>query len=134
MAVEKGPKLDWGVLANSDLSAKQYHFVKHHATASIDAVVAIAAATDKALGVLNNTPKAGDEAEVVLTGVVKVKLGGTVARGDYIGHDAAGAGVARTADAAGTGFVYGRALESGVSGQVISVALDSVIPAAATVA
>lgn len=132
MAVEKGPKLDWGIIANSDLSLHQGRFVKHHGTASVDTVVAIAATTDKALGVLNNAPKAGQEAEVVLTGVVKVELAGTVSRGDYIGHDASGFGVARPFATAGTNLVYGRALESGVSGQVISVALNSVTPLPAT--
>lgn len=133
MAVDKGPKLDWGVLANSDLSDKQFTFVKHHGTASNDSVVAIAAQTDIALGVLNNAPKAGQEAEVVFTGVQKVKLGGTVARGDFIGHDAAGLGITRAVASAGTGKVYGKALESGVAGQVISVVLNTVTPLAATV-
>lgn len=134
MAVEKGPKLDWGVLANSDLSAKQFHFVKHHGTASNDSVVEVAAETDVALGVLNNAPTAGEAAEVGLTGIVKVKLGANVARGAMVGHDATGAGISRTVAAAGTGKVYGRALESGVTGDVISVALNSVTPLAATVA
>jgi hypothetical protein len=132
MAVEKGPKLDWGILANSDLSQHQGRFVKFHGTATVDTVVAIAATTDRALGVLNNAPKAGQEAEVVMTGVVKVELGGTVARNDLIGHDATGLGVTRPYAAAGTNLVYGRALESGVAGQVISVALAAPTPLPAT--
>lgn len=127
MAVDKGPKLDWGILANSDLSGKQFTFVKFHATDSVDRVVAVASVDDRALGVLNNAPGAGEEAEVVLTGVQKVKLGGTVARGDGIGPDANGAGIKSA-----TGKrVYGFALEAGTSGQIISVALNSVTPTAA---
>lgn len=127
MAVDKGPKLDWGVLANSDLSDKQFTFVKYHSTASIDRVIAASSVDDRALGVLNNAPREGEEAEVVMTGVQKVKLGGTVARMDGIGNDANGLGVK-----AATGKrVYGFALESGVAGQIISVALNSVTPTAA---
>lgn len=127
MAVEKGPKLDWGILANSDLSAKQHHFVKFNGTASSDTVVAVASVDDRALGVLNNAPGAGEEAEVILTGVTKVKLAGTVARNDGVGADADGAGI----KAAAGKRIYGLALESGVAGQIISVAVNSVTPTAA---
>ena len=126
MAVEKGPKLDWGVLAGADLSAKQFTFVKFDG-ATDDEVISVSAVTDFALGVLNNAPTQGQEAEVVLTGVVKVKLGGTVARDDGIGAKADGTGI----KAASTNRIYGRALEAGTSGQVISVALNSVTPTAA---
>jgi hypothetical protein len=127
MAVDKGPKLDWGILANSDLTGNQFRFVKFHGTASIDAVVAVAATSDRALGVLNNAPDAGEVAEVVLTGVQKVRLGGTVARNDGIGTDATGKGIKAAAGA----LVYGVALESGVADQIISVALNSVTPTTA---
>lgn len=126
MAVDKGPKLDWGVLAGADLSAKQFTFVKFDG-ATDDEVIAVASVDDFALGVLNNAPEQGFEAEVVLTGVVKVKLGGTVARDDGIGAKADGTGI----KAAAGKRVYGRALESGVSGQIISVALNSVTPTTA---
>lgn len=127
MSVEKGPKLDWGILANSDLSEKQHHFVKFHGTPANDSVVAIAATSDRALGVLANAPLAGEEAEVDLLGVVKVKLGANVARNDGIGSNAAGAGI----KAAAGSLVYGVALESGVTGQIISVALNSITPTTA---
>jgi hypothetical protein len=77
--------------------------------------------------VLNNAPDAGEEAEVVLTGVQKVRLGGTVARNDGIGTDATGKGIKAAAGA----LVYGVALESGVADQIISVALNSVTPTTA---
>lgn len=123
MAVDKGPKLDWGILANSDLSANQFEAVKFHATATIDTVVAISAATDLPLGVLGNAPKAGEEAEVILTGIAKVRCGGVVTRNDLLTIDADGEFVKATPGTDTTKYVVGRALESGVDQQVISAAV-----------
>lgn len=125
MAVEKGPKLDWGITADVDLVGNFHKFVKLNTSTTVDTIVAVAATTDEALGVLNNAPLQGEEAEVVLSGIVKVLLGGTVAKGDKIGHDATGAGVTRTVGTDTTEYVYGRALEAGVAGQIISVAIST---------
>jgi hypothetical protein len=128
MAVEKGPYLDWTVLANSDLSGQQYHFVKFHGTATIDAVVGIAAATDLPLGLLQNTPGAGEEADCRLSGISKAIAGGTITRNDLLTIDATGAVVKATIGTDTTKYVVGRALESGVAGQVVSIILDVTAP------
>jgi hypothetical protein len=127
MAVEKGPKLDWSAFAGADLSTKQYTLVKWSGTASADEVVAVAGATDKPLGVLNNAPKQGEEADVAISGVVKVLLGGTVARDADIGAKADGTLIAATVT--GT-YIVGRALEAGVSGQIISAVISTATIAA----
>lgn len=89
-------------------------------------VIAAAAATDKILGVsvMNITALSGDRVDVVVNGEYEVKLGGTVARGDFITSDASGLGVA-AAPAAGTNNgVVGMALEAGVAGDLIAVQLS----------
>ena len=81
-----------------------------------------AAATDNVVGVFQHaTTAAGEEVRVMLSGVSRVKIGGTVTRGDLIGSDASGQGVT-VAPAAGTNNrIVGVALASGVSGDIIPV-------------
>lgn len=103
--------------SNSDLSAKQFHFVKLASGTNI----AQAAAGEKAIGVVMNKPAVNDDAEVALLGGgALVKLAGTVAAGDSIKSNAAGAGVVGVA----TDWCPAIAMEAGVSGDVISVLLD----------
>ena len=75
-----------------------------------------AANTDAIIGVADDvdTP-AGGVAAVLVDGAIPVKLGGTVAAGDFITAGAGGVGVA------GTGRVVGIALQAGVVGDVIDV-------------
>lgn len=128
MAVEKGPKLDWGVLANSDLSAAQFLAVKFHGTATNDTVVAIAAATDIPLGVLQNAPKQGEESEVVLTGIAKLKAGGVITRDDLLTIASDGRFVKATPGTDTTKYVIGRALESAAANQIFSGAVNFSTP------
>lgn len=71
-----------GLYVNGDLSAKQYHGVKFSA-ATADVVIALAATTDVALGVLMDAPDAaGEAATVAASGIVTVVAGTSVlARG-----------------------------------------------------
>ncbi len=87
-----------------------------------DTLSAGAAATDNVIGVFQHpTTVAGEEVRVMLSGISRVKLGGTVTRGDLIGSDASGQGVS-LAPAAGTNNrAVGIALASGVSGDIIPV-------------
>lgn len=52
--------------------------------------------TDLLVGVLQNTPAAGEMAVVQFTGVAKVKAGGTISIGAYVSSDSAGKAVATT--------------------------------------
>lgn len=83
------------------------------------------ASTEDLVGVFQHTTEnAGDEVRVMLSGISKVKLGGTVARGVLVTSDAAGKGVAIGA-VAGTNYnTIGRALASGVDGDIIPVLLS----------
>lgn len=78
-----GPQLaPPGLIAAADLSAKQFHFVKLTANNTVNVCTAV---TDKPIGVLQNKPKAGDEANVCAMGVTKVVGDANLAAGDSIG-------------------------------------------------
>lgn len=80
------------------------------------------ASTEDLVGVFQHTTTAaGQEVRVMLNGISRVVLGGTVARGALLTSDASGKAVAIGA-VAGTNYaVIGRAMASGVSGDIIPV-------------
>lgn len=81
------------LVAAEDLSAKQYNFVKLN---SAGAAVAVAATTDKAIGILQNDPSAGQEAEVLIVGGSKLVAGGAVSTNALVGTSNVGKGVSLT--------------------------------------
>jgi hypothetical protein len=98
--------------AGSDLSAQQYRIVK---LTSSD--LAVANATDlNQVGVLqdNGGSAAGRPSLVRVFGPSKVKLGGTVVKGDRLTSDASGNAIV----AASTKQVVGIAMTAGVSGDI----------------
>jgi hypothetical protein len=84
------------------------------------ALVAKGSRTDPPLGILQNNPVQGEAGCVVIGGVSKAIAGGTIAVGAILTPNAGG-----TALIAATSGTYGmaRALESGVTGAIISVEL-----------
>lgn len=80
--------------------------------------------TEDLVGVFQHTTAAaGDEVRLMVSGISLVKLGGTVTRGNYVTADTAGKGVAIGA-VAGTNYnAIGKALASGVDGDLIPVLL-----------
>lgn len=100
--------------AGVDLSAKQYFFVSVSADGQIDPTGDGAHAD----GVLQNDPDtAGTAASVAIGGVVKVNCGGTVTRGGPVASDTNGQAV----DATSGDVILGTALETGASGETISM-------------
>ena len=99
------------------------------------------ASTEELVGVFQHTTiAANDEVRVMLTGITRVVLGGTVTRGNLITSDANGKGVAvtqhtHTENTAGTYTqnattaaalavrTIGKALASGVAGDIIPMLL-----------
>ncbi len=78
------------------------------------------ASTEELVGVLQHTTAAAnDEVRVMLDGISRVVLGGTVTRGNYITSDANGKGVAAAPAAGVNAYVIGQALASGVAGDII---------------
>lgn len=69
MAVESPNTVVLTYIAGADLSSSQFLAVK--AGATVGQVVLCTAATDRAIGVLQNKPKSGQEAAVMVLGVTK---------------------------------------------------------------
>jgi hypothetical protein len=86
MAYEINPyALKITLVAGADLSAAQYKFVKLNSSGQ---AVLCSAVTDRPIGVLQNNPTSGLEAEVTVSGGTKVVAGGTVAIGNAVGTNA----------------------------------------------
>lgn len=101
--------------AGADLTGKRYHIVK---TDSNGNIVLATAATDAILGVLDNEPKSGATADVVLIngqGTFKVKTGANISKDAYITTNGSGQAIATTT--AGN-RVIGRALVASASGDI----------------
>lgn len=90
-----------------------------------DVVIQSAAAGDAHIGVVEGVaPALGERVDVVVSGIAEIKCGGNITRGGLVTSDATGQAVA-AAPAAGTNNgVIGRALQSGVSGDVIYVLIS----------
>ena len=115
MSAHSEPRL-YAFFAEADLSAKQFTFVKFGAA---DNGVVNSGAGEAIDGIMQDAPATGEAGAVALPGGgAKLKLGGTVTRGQFIKSGAAGVGVAATANLE----IYGaKAMASGVSGDVIPV-------------
>ncbi len=107
--------------AGADLSGAQYKFVKLNASGQ---AVAVAAATDLPIGVLQNTPASGQAAEVLVAGGTKLVLGGTVAVGGVVSPKADGTGVAIVHGTDTTKYACGQALVGGASGEYATVVIN----------
>lgn len=115
MASSTTPRL-FARKAEADLTAKQFCFVKP-GTAEGSMVAAVAG--NKTVGILQDAPNTGEHGAVAVQGGgAKLKLGGTVAAGDYLKSDANGAGVVATVDKDEYGA---KADVAGVSGDIIGV-------------
>ena len=82
--------------------------------------------TQSLVGIFQGTTvNAGDSAEVMISGISNIVLGGTVSRGQELTSDANGNGIAVASWPQASGvFTIGVALESGVAGDIIAVLLE----------
>jgi len=109
--------------AGADLSAAQYHIMELSAT---DTVTTCNDAADVPIGILQNDPGVNQAATVARGGkgvskVVSDGSGTAIAVGDFIGTNASGRGVKKTAN---NDWIVGRALDaSSANGVVIRVDL-----------
>jgi len=81
--------------AGEAMTDKQHYIVQLSATGLIEVAEG---ATDLVVGVLQNTPDAGEQAVYAFSGVAKVKAGGAINIGDFVTTDASGKAVATTTD------------------------------------
>jgi hypothetical protein len=109
------------LVAAADLSSAQYKFVKLDGNGK---AALCSAATDRPIGVVQNAPTSGQEAEVLVVGGTKVVAGGTVAVGAAVGTGASATAVAMTAGTDTTKYVVGTALSGAASGEVFTAVID----------
>lgn len=103
-------------IADADLSAAQYKFVKQTATGTVELCDSEG---ETAIGVLQNNPGDTQAATVAVGGVTRVLAGATVAIGAEVMTDA----TARAITATATNAALGEAISGGAVGEVISVLL-----------
>jgi len=103
------------LLADANCSAKRYYAVK----VAADGQFEVAGAGDNAIGILQNTPEAGQAGQIMCLGVSYAVYGGIVTAGQNLKADAAG----KLVTAGGTDAVVAVALESGVENDIHPVVL-----------
>lgn len=116
MAINKIPEsFTYAADAAADHSSNLHKL----AAVNSDGDIALCGDGAQMLGTLIEVNTSGNPVTVQFGGIAKVKLGGTVAAGGAVASGASGVGVA----AAAGDYVFGQALNGGVSGDVISVAV-----------
>ena len=121
MAYESPQVLVGTLTAAADLSAKQYHFV---VLASATTVNVATASTNAPIGILQNTPEAGQQAIVAISGVSKVVADGTLAAGNFIGTSADAQADAISPGTDTTVYMTGQCLEAASAGQTTNMLLN----------
>lgn len=103
------PGFKFTLVAGEDLSDNQYHFVTLNAAGEAVKVTAI---TDEPVGVQQGDAGAGEEVEVMATGVTKLEADSAVAIGDEIGTSADGQGDTIVSGTDTTVYKVGKALQA----------------------
>lgn len=117
------------LVAGADLSTHQYKFVEIGAGGL---VTLCNAATDKPIGVLQNAPLSGQEAEIVVNGGTKVVSSANIAVGALIGTDNAGKADAKTPGTDTTEFVVGTViLTAAADGEILTAVVACAAPSRA---
>lgn len=118
IAVFTGPP---GLTGSADPNGgKQYYLVKLTGAKTVG--LAVAAANERPLGVLQNKPQfTGEAATVAIDGVSKVEAGGTITAGTGVKANASGKAVQWVAGTDDESLMVGFAVSAGVSGQLMSV-------------
>ena len=104
--------------ANASLTTKQYYAVVFNSSGNI----AVAGAGVPIAGVLQNAPASGDGAEVAVSGISKVALGGTATAGTMAAVDSAG----KFLNAVSGDIAVGVFVKGGSSGEVGSMLVKDI--------
>ena len=119
------------LIAGADLSSNaQYRFVKLNASGQ---AILCSATTDRAIGVLQNNPVSGGEAEVLVSGGTKLVASAaiTIANG-YLSTANDGRAAAVVAGTDTTRYVFGQLLTaSGAAGDIVTAVVHCSTPARA---
>lgn len=112
--------------AGADLSAKQYFFVKVNTSGQ---AVLCAAATDRPIGVLQNTPESGEEASVLVVGGTKVVSSASIDEGALIGTASTGKADAKTPGSDTTEYAVGTViLAAGADNEILTAVINCANP------
>lgn len=111
------------LVAGADLSAAQYKFVKiDNATGN---AVLVNGATDRPVGVLQNNPLSGQEAEVLIVGGTKIECGGAASAGQPMFSSASANAVTLTFGTTGSAaYVVGTFVTNAAAGEVATAVID----------
>jgi hypothetical protein len=113
------------LVAGADLSTKQYNFVKLNGSGQ---AVAIAAITDIPVGVLQNAPTSGQEAEVLIVGGTKLVASEAITLPAFLSVASAGK-ADKIAVSDTTQFVVGQAITAaGADAEVITAVVNCANP------
>ena len=117
------------LVAGADLSSAQYKFVE---IGTGGVVTVCNGATDKPIGVLQNAPTSGQEAEVVVAGGTKVVASAALSVGTLIGTDNAGKADAKVPGTDTTEFVVGTVIfAAGADGEIATAVVNCAAPSRA---
>ena len=113
-------------LLDKEFEAVATAVVKHRIVkvgASDDLVIHAAAVGDAMFGVVQHDAAIGARARVALYGITEIEYGGTISQGDLLTSDATGKAVAAAPILGVNNSVIGRAMKSGVVGDIGAVIL-----------
>ena len=111
-----------GFKASADLSGKQFYFVEPSGAGTVNVC---GAATDKAIGVLQNKPTSGQVAEIMAIGISKVSSDAALSRGDLIGPSADGQADAKVPGTDTTEYIHGQVLvATGAAGELATALIN----------
>lgn len=117
------------LVAGADLSTHQYKFVEIGAGGVATVCNAV---TDRPIGVLQNAPKEGQEAEVVVAGGTKVVSSGNIAVGSLVGTNADGKAAVKVPGTDTTHFVVGQViLAAGADNEILTAVVNCAAPSRA---
>ena len=116
------------LVAGADLSSSQYKFVKiDNATGK---AVIVNGATDRPIGVLQNSPSSGQEAEVLIVGGTKIKAGGTASAGQPLFASASATAVTLAyGTTASASYGVGTFVTTAAAGDTCTAVIDCANPA-----
>ena len=114
------------LVAGADLSTKQYYFVKLNSSGQ---AILCAAATDAPIGVLQNAPTSGQEAEVLIVGGTKLVASAAITLPAQIGTASTGKAAAYVAGTGTTNYVAGALISAaGADADVVTAVINCANP------
>lgn len=117
------------LIAGADLSAAQFRFVEIGTGGLVTRANAV---TDKPIGVLQNSPAEGEEAEVLVVGGTKLVSSAALAVGTAVTTDNEGRGAVLTIGTDTTKYNLGTTIfASGATGEIATVLINCANPSRA---